>query len=159
MVDISAIAGLVSSLKAAGEITKAMVGLRDAAMIQGKVIELNGIILSAQSSALEANVSQFSLLEQVRGLERDIARLEAWDTEKERYELRQLKPAAFVYVLKKGEAGSEPSHAICPNCYQRGLKSILQSNGRPLIYEHSYDCPNCKTKVMAYPRQIGNEQD
>jgi hypothetical protein len=79
MVDIAAIAGLVSSLKAAGEITKAMVGLRDATMIQSKVIELNGIILSAQSSALEANVAQFSLLDRVRQLEAEIAGLKAWD--------------------------------------------------------------------------------
>jgi hypothetical protein len=50
MVDVSAIAGVMSSLKVAGDITKAAVGLRDAQALQSKVIELQGVILSAQSA-------------------------------------------------------------------------------------------------------------
>lgn len=42
MVDMSAIAGMISALKGASDITKAMVDLRDAAAVQGKVIELQG---------------------------------------------------------------------------------------------------------------------
>jgi hypothetical protein len=54
MVDISAIAGTVSAIKGISDIAKAMVGLRDAAAIQAKVIELNSQILDAQTSAFTA---------------------------------------------------------------------------------------------------------
>jgi hypothetical protein len=44
MVDLASIAAAATSLKTAGEIVKAMIGLRDAALIQNKVIELQGVI-------------------------------------------------------------------------------------------------------------------
>ena len=52
MVDMAAIAIVAKSLETAADITKAMIGLRDASMIQEKVIELQGVILSAQQGAL-----------------------------------------------------------------------------------------------------------
>jgi hypothetical protein len=90
VVDMTAIAGLVSSLKAATDISKAMIGLRDTALIQGKVIELQGIILSARQSALSAQSDQFTLLERVRDLEKKLADLGAWGAEKTRYELKEV---------------------------------------------------------------------
>ena len=72
MVDMTAITAVAASLNAAKEITKAMIGLRDAALIQGKVIELNSTILDAQSSAFAANDERSALIEQVRDLEKEI---------------------------------------------------------------------------------------
>jgi hypothetical protein len=129
VVDITAIAGLVSSLKAATDISKAMVGLRDGALIQSKVIELQGVILTAQQSALSAQSDQFAVLERVRELEKEIAHLKAWDTEKKKYELREVSPGAFAYVMKKSAKGGEPPHWLCAACYQRGNKFILQDHG------------------------------
>src|SRR5437868_5960993 len=100
MVDMTAISGLASSLKAVSEITKAMIGIRDGAMLQAKAIELNEIILSAQQSALDANIAQSELTQRVRDLEAKITKLESWDTEKRRYELAEIGAGGFAHVVK-----------------------------------------------------------
>ncbi len=151
MVDMAAIAGLVTSLRAATDISKAMLGLRDAAMIQTKVIELQGIILSAQQSALSAQSDQFTALERIRELEKQLTDLEAWDTEKERYELKEVYPGAFARVLKPTAHAGEPPHWLCTACYKRGQKAILQDHGRsPEKIETIYQCPECKNSIRVH---------
>ena len=113
MVDLIAIKGAVDGLKAARDIAKTAIGLRDAALLQSKVIELNDAIISAQSSALDAQAEQFTLVERVGDLEKEIARSKTWDTEKQRYSLTQCAPGAFAYVVKQSEARGEPGHALC----------------------------------------------
>ena len=163
MIDIGSAAALVSSLKAAAEITKAMIGLRDASMIQDKVIELNGVILSAQSSALEANAAQFTLLDRVRELEEEIARMKAWETEKQHYKLEAVDRGAFAYVPKPEMQGTEPPHWLCTNCYDKGHKSFLQfkeqtrePSGRRGNYS-KWVCGSCRSEVTVhYDKKPGN---
>jgi hypothetical protein len=78
MPDMSLIAGTVSSLKLAHDMAKALVTIRDATMLNEKVIELQRVILAAQSDALAAQSDQFSLLDRIRDLEKEIADLKAW---------------------------------------------------------------------------------
>ncbi len=147
MIDIGSMAAVAGSLKTAGEIAKAMVGLRDAAVVQSKVIELQGVIMSAQSSALTAQSDQFALLERVRELEAQMAELEAWESEKQRYELKDYGGGTFAYELKEPEVSGEPPHRICAACYQKGQKSILQfSHISQANHRHIYDCNVCETR-------------
>jgi hypothetical protein len=143
MVDVTAIAGTVSALKGATDIAKAMVGLRDAKVLQAKVLELNAKILEAQSSAFVANEERSALIERVRELEEEMARLKAWGAEKERYELKELRRGLFAYILKEGKEEREPPHALCATCYQRGIKSFLQTSGDQMVHDHSWKCPTC----------------
>jgi hypothetical protein len=154
MVDMSAISGLVLSLRAATDISKAMIGLRDAAMIQGKIVELQGVILSAQQSALSAQADQFTLLERVRELEKQIADVEAWEQEKQRYELVELYAGGLAYRIKELVRGSEPPHFICAACYQKRQKSLLQ--GSDFYSQRTLTCPDCKTEVIQYQGGAGN---
>jgi hypothetical protein len=149
VVDMTAIAGLVSSLKAATDISKAMIGLRDTALVQGKVIELQGIILSAQQSALSAQSDQFTLLERVRDLETKLAELEAWDAEKDRYEMKDVCTGAFAYVVKPAADTGEPAHWLCASCYGRSHKAVLQQAGR-VSNEHLYQCPDSKSAIRVH---------
>lgn len=147
MVDISAIAGTASSLKAAGEIVQAMIGLRDASAFQTKAIELQRQILTAQQSALAAHSDQFALLQRVRELEEEVRRVKAWETEKERYSLAEVSTGSFAYLVKPEARGAEPVHAICTNCYEHGRKSILQwVQGS---YSAEFRCPGCKAEFPA----------
>lgn len=147
--DMSAVSALFGSLNTATEIVKSFVGLRDTAMIQGKVIELQTVILSAQSSAFAANATQTALLDQVRHLETQVASLKTWEAEKQRYQLQEMGRGAFAYVLKAEASGGQPLHALCQTCYERGAKSLLQSNGAPRWDEHYWACPVCKAQVRA----------
>lgn len=141
------IAAALTSLKAAAEIAKAMIGLHDAATIQAKIIELNREILSAQASALAANEAQSALLQRVGDLEKEIADMKAWETEREKYELKQVgERGAFAYTLKEQSGTSEPSHSLCPNCYEDGRKSILQPKLRSGLGEMLF-CLRCRAEI------------
>jgi glycerol-3-phosphate responsive antiterminator len=142
MVDMTMISEAVTSLKTASDIVKTLIGLKETNAIQTKVVELNGIILSAQSSALAAQSNQFTLLQRVSNLEKEIASLEAWNTEKQRYALTEIVPGVFTYRLKPEMSNGEPMHQICAACYQHGKPSILQKLGLTL------KCPECKTDIV-----------
>lgn len=146
MTDIATISAAIGSLRTAAEIAKGMIGLRDTAIIQGKVIELQSAILAAQSSALAAQSEQFDLINKIRDFEKDIARMKAWDSEKEKYTLKQVQPRSLAYAIKPEAQGSEPAHYICANCYEKGEKRILQQKDVLHLW-----CPECKTAVQDKP--------
>jgi hypothetical protein len=75
MVDLSAISGALSSLKAANDIAQAaqaMIGLRDAAAFQGKLIEFQAKIIEANNSAFAAHDERFALLSRIAQLEKQV---------------------------------------------------------------------------------------
>jgi len=146
--DMGSIGALIGSIATAGEIAKGMINLRDTAKIQEKVIELQGVIMSAQSSAMSAQTDQFALLDRVRKLEKEVADFKAWETEKQRYELKELRPGAFVYSLKEETRNAELPHYICANCYQRGQKSILQQETHMPGLVDLWACQACGKDVI-----------
>ncbi len=130
MVDMSAVSGTVSALKGALDILKAIMNLRDAKAIQAKIGELNAKLIEAQSHIFAVNDERSALVEQVRKLEEEVARLEAWDADKQRYELADIGAGVLGYVPKAGMEGAEPPHQLCAHCYQDNKKSILQRETR-----------------------------
>jgi hypothetical protein len=130
MVDMAAVAGLMTSLRSIVEITKAMKDVSDANMIQTKVFELTREIMAAQACALEAQTAQSELLNRVRDLETEITKLEAWNAEKQRYKLTDLGRGMTTYTPKEGMEGGEPPHHLCAACYNEGHKSIMQPETR-----------------------------
>jgi uncharacterized coiled-coil protein SlyX len=146
MPDLTAIAEALTALKAAGDIAKAMIGLRDAQTFQPKLIELNSALIEAQTKIFAVNEERAALVERVRDLEQKLVSMEAWETEKKRYELKEISPGVFAYASKESVSGSEPAHCICTACYEKRVKSILQchtTHGRSITYL----CPNCKTLI------------
>ena len=129
MVGITEFSALISSLKGAKDLAEAMVGLRDATAFQSKVIEFQGAIMDAQQHVFAVQEERASLVQKVSDLEKEVARLEAWETEKKRYELKKLGDGAFAQVLKVESANGEPPHALCTTCYDRRNKTILQIIG------------------------------
>jgi hypothetical protein len=146
MVDISAIAGLASSLKSASDLVKAMIELRDTAAFQSKLIDLQSEIRSAQSSALTANAEQAAMADKLRQLERQLAEYESWEREKERYQLKDFGGGTFAYVLRADKASGEPHHMLCPKCFQERRKSILQGYGRTEGQE-AVHCQSCERTI------------
>ena len=86
----------------------------------------NAAVIELQEKILAAHRAQLELAERARELEKQLASFEQWDTEKEKYELKEIYPETFAYVLKETARGTEPSHSICAACYQMRKKSILQ---------------------------------
>jgi hypothetical protein len=148
MVDFASVNAVATSLRMAGSIASTLLSLRDEQQMQSKVLELQQLIVSAQSSAIDIQTSQMELLKQVGSLENRIKELEAWGEEKARYELVQLNRGPMAYVLKQSESHTVAPHALCPQCFDNGRKSIFQSNGKINVHEHTWSCTPCKTAII-----------
>lgn len=146
MPDMGSISAAIGGLKTAADIAKGFLDLKEAASVQGKVIELQGVILAAQSSALAAQSDQFSLLEEIRGLKQKMADLEAWNAEKQRYELKALATGIVAYSLKPSMSNGEPAHYLCANCFAAGKKSYLQQHISGPYYDE-FMCRGCGDKI------------
>ena len=117
--------------------------------LHAKIVEMNGIILSVQSSALKAQAEQSALVERERKLKERLLKFENWETEKSRYELHQMGDGGFAYRLRPEEIEKgEPPYYICANCYEDRKKSILQFSGYKNGLRRS-TCPSCKSDVMS----------
>jgi rubrerythrin len=141
-VAISLIQSTISGLKLAGDITKSFLELKSISEVQGRVIQLQSVILSAQSSALSAQAHQSTMIEEIRDLKEEIARVKAWEEEKKRYKLISPWKGTFLYALKASCSRSEPPHWICTKCYEDGRKSIL--NPFKSNRNYVFTCPTCK---------------
>src|SRR5438270_13539161 len=100
MPDVGMIGGAVASLRLASDMAKAAVSLRDFSKLNETVIELQRVILAAQSDALAAQSDQFDLLQRISDLEKEVAGLKAWETEKAKYQLTEPRPGVFAYAIK-----------------------------------------------------------
>jgi hypothetical protein len=151
MVDMAMISGAMSALKAVGDSAKAMIAIHDAGVLRAKVVELNTQIATAQASALAALSDQFALLEHIHDLEKQVTEFEAWETEKQRYELKDLDSGPTAYVLKPEARGSETPHWLCAACYQQRKKSILQPFVITVVlpgrHGRIWVCPACSAKI------------
>ncbi len=142
----SLIDSITNPLKTAGETAQKLMSLRDTAKFGDAVIELQAQIMAAQQGALAAHQREATMAEEIRDLKSRMVELEAWDAEKQRYQLTELPPGVFVYRLKPDMQGSEPMHSICEKCYQNGKKSILHSRGKWSGVEH-LKCHSCDVGI------------
>jgi len=142
------IALAVTSLRSALDITKAMIGLRDAEAFRAKSIELQGVILEAMNQAIESREAYASQIDRVRTLEAEVTRLKAWDAEKQNYELKRVGDSAVAYMLKPDKRGTEPAHWLCATCFANGQKSFLNPTGASAGREWIYKCITCGAQTV-----------
>jgi hypothetical protein len=162
VVDISAIGAALSSLKAAKDIAEAMIGLRDGAAFQAKLIEFQSKIIDANNNAFAAQEERTALTEEIRRLRQELEAYKAWETEKRRYELRQIGDGALAYALKRDAETTEPEHWICPSCYGQARKSVLQLEIRTPGAAYVYVCHGCGTDLYVsgfrFPEHGGSKR-
>jgi len=145
--DLTLIQGAISGMKTASDIAKAILELKSMTDVQGKVIELQSAILSAQSSALSANVDQAAMAEEIRQLRERIEALARWGEERKRYRLVRPFDGAVVYGLRASMADGDPPHWICTKCYEDGRKVILNPKENPKG-SSLLSCPTCKAEIV-----------
>lgn len=152
MPDISAISAALSSFNALKNIAQTMIGLHDTQTLQAKVIDFNSAILDAQTKIFLVNEERTALLERIGDLEKEVANLEAWETTKNRYELKRTDGRGLAWSLKENADNSEPPHQICTKCYEEQKRSILQPKPRSIAaIQHGgwamLICPACKSEI------------
>lgn len=152
--DIGAIQGMMASLKAATDVTKAIFELKTTAEVQAKVIELQSALLAAQSSALEATNSQYTLQDRIRELEAQLRDFEDWGRQEQRYALVcPWRGPAQVYALKAANADGEQAHYLCSNCFHNRRRVILNPISKD-GWVHLV-CPSCKATATTGYRGVG----
>ncbi|NWK80350.1 hypothetical protein [Aquitalea sp. LB_tupeE] len=152
MMDV--IAGAFGTLKTASDIAQGLLALKTDTAVSTKALELNRVIADVQQQLFTAQTDYATVLRRVQDLEAQIVQFKDWQHEKQRYQLYELAPATLVYRVKPDMQNGEPVHDLCPNCYQDGIKSILQNNG----YVKSHDsltCPRCQTVLLLPPSKTG----
>lgn len=139
----------VSAFKALKDMAESLLSVRDAKAFEARKAEFQKGLMDAQASVFEVNQERTALIKRVGDLEKQIADMEAWETEKQRYELKQISDlGTFAYVLKEGAPGGEPIHQICAACYQSGKKSLLQPTTNVKGARRTHACPACHTEFL-----------
>ncbi|WP_067105346.1 hypothetical protein [Sphingopyxis granuli] len=112
--------------KAALDITKGIQALKTEAEVNAAIIDIQRLTIEAQHSLMQAQASHTALIGRITELEQEIVRLKDWETERQRYQLRQIDSSAFAYMHKPGMENGEPAHWLCTQCFDSGHRSILQ---------------------------------
>lgn len=143
MVDLALLTGLAGGLKTAVDIGKTIKEINDLTVIRSKVIEMQDIILGAQSSAMAAQTQLFELLQENSELKAKVAAVDDWKATAARYQLTDYGDATFAYELKEEAANGEPLHRLCPACFESNKRSILQFWGKTSSSRDIYKCGPC----------------
>ena len=152
--DITSISAAINSLKAATDIAQGIIKLKSLSDVQTKVIELQNQILTAQSNALNALAEHSALLERIEALQKELARLKAWEQERTNYALKEVAPGNFAYVLKEGTKPEEPQYWLCCQCFDEGYKSIVQFTGHESFHK-VFLCNRCKSTLHVRVESAG----
>lgn len=146
--DIGSITATVTGLKTAGDIINSILELKTSDAINAAVREANAHLITVQKEAIASQSEQSAMIEEVRNLKEKITDLKEWKSDQKRYKLTSLCSitGAVSYALKKSMSVGEPPHYLCTNCYQNGVKSILnpQKNKNSRVM---FICPECRSEA------------
>ncbi|POO56165.1 hypothetical protein [Agrobacterium rosae] len=143
MVDLTLVSGIAGTLKTAVDIAKTVKEVNDMSTVKGKVIEMQDLILAAQSSAMTAQTQLFELLQENAELKRKVSDIEGWKNTAARYTLKDFGGKTFAYELKAEAAVGEPPHRVCPACFEMGKRSVLQFQNVTASRQDFYKCMPC----------------
>ncbi|KVE11187.1 hypothetical protein [Burkholderia vietnamiensis] len=146
---------LISSFNGAITFVKTWTDFRDAQVVASIKAELTEKLLQAQLGLSEVLASIIEKDARIADLTERLRELEAQQTERARYELREIVPGGnvFAYALKPAseltERNLEPAHFACQRCLdERRVKSILQGQltswGTLML-----KCSGCGTELNA----------
>ncbi len=155
MTDLSAAGAALAATKTAFDLAKTILDVQGSMKVQGKVIELQQQILSAQQSALLASEAQAALLRRIQELEAEITRLKEWDAGKSEYRLLDAGSGALVYMPEAEPTPTQPNHWLCVKCFEHDRRrSVLQNQGRSRDDQQTiFGCPACRSTVMVHWRR------
>jgi hypothetical protein len=110
--------GGLSAIKTALDIVQGLKNVSDVSARNRAVIEL-------EEKLLAATKAQIALLNRISELEKQVADFEKWDAEADRYEKKKFGHG-IAWFLKPEAQGSEPSHPVCANCFEKRKAVPLQ---------------------------------
>lgn len=144
---MAVVASAYQSTQALYQGIQSFLTLKERAAVDAKAVELLGLAAVANSKLLEVQSSYATALDRIRELESKVADLQKWDLEKSRYTLCESSPGTYTYRLNPSDSQGEPMHELCPQCFENGVKSILQA-AAPAHGHKTLACPRCKSTLQ-----------
>jgi hypothetical protein len=145
MVDLTAAASALSSIKAAYDIAKGARALEVSTEVRLAITDMLDKLMDAKMAASEAFDREQTLVQRIRDLEAEIRKLKEQSADLENYEPHKFYPGVTAYMLKSSLAASAHAHKLCANCYSKGEKSELNPTAEVKDRYRRHVCPSCKT--------------
>ncbi len=87
---------------------------------------------------IRLQTEQLAMQSAILDFQQEQRRIERFQAEADRYELKRTEQGSLIYELKQSQANSDPSHCICATCYEKQIKSILQP-----VAHNTLSCGTC----------------
>ena len=137
--DLLGFSKIVDNVKTAISTVKQVVDLRNDYELFKATHQLLTMLDDVRNQ-LTSLQSEYSAMQRSKDdMEKKLVELVQWKEDKARYELAKLPSGALVYRLKAEYHDVEPEHDLCPHCYNKNVKSILQFGG----YKDSHSTLQC----------------
>src|SRR5574340_867262 len=133
------IVAAIQSTRALADLLRSAKDLANYNDVLTAVSEVNAKLMDATTVALASQEAQSRHLARIRQLEAELEKVAGWETLASRYVLQDLAPGRFVYALRPESANGEPQHMLCPNCFVKHQKALLQLNVSNELGQW-YDC-------------------
>ena len=137
--DLSGFTAAIDGLKAIKDLIKKAIEMKTDNAVAEKATEIYEHLISVQEQLLMLQSEHSAMSRLKDDLERQVVELVQWGEDKTRYELHRLASGSLVYRIKPDCQGAEPTHYLCPNCYSKNIKSVLQFGG----YKDSHSTLQC----------------
>jgi len=142
------ISSAIQSLKALNDIVSATKTLTDYNGLVAAVSDVNSKLMAATAVALSSQEKQSVMASRIAELEQEISSLKNWNAEKENYSLTEVAHGVFAYIPKVNQAPLMSAHKYCVNCFNKGLKVLLQQQNVEVGRQLSLNCVNCKPPLV-----------
>jgi hypothetical protein len=146
--DFTTLGTAITCLTNAADLGKSIVGIRDTAVTNGKVIEIQELLLKAQHSLFAHRTELQRLQQENLDLANRLRSLEAEELNKQNYTLVELKRGNWTLATKLDKDIPDvfvPNRYTCQPCFSGGRENIL---ARVVFYGAAhYECPVCKSRV------------
>lgn len=145
---IAELLGAAQSVQALSSLLSAANGLANYNEIVAAVSEVNTKLMQANSVALSSQEKQSTLAAKVHKLEQEIKCLTNWETEKQKYELREIARGVFARTEQGYMGEFQSAHKFCATCFEKHIKSPLQQENVTEGRQLSLSCHTCKSKIV-----------
>ena len=147
------ISSAITSAKTALEIAKAANGLTNYNELVAAVSEVNSKLLDATAVVLASQERQSALMDEVRALKDELAKMRRWDEVAKEYRLQAVgvEKRHFAQIYRPAIEGAKARHWACAKCFQEQKLYILSAADN----RYTYQCPNCKTEISPIVQGAG----
>ena len=109
--------------------------------------DLKSKMASLYSDLADVRMALTDARETIGGLKIEVQRLSDWEDEKRLYALRDVGNGTVAYRYE-GADRSVPDHSLCPTCFERGKKAILQPQRRATGRTDHLLCNECGNDLV-----------